>query len=185
MRHHAIIVTSWDEEAITRAWAESRRSGCDVSDIVLGAMNGYRSFLVVPDGSKEGWEHSDIGDANRARLIDWLDAQREVDGSSRFDWVEVQYGDDNGDNRVLRTDDSERPLSESAIAVFETYSVGLCCASVCTNLSNDEATRRLNLAHPTGIAPWELSSDATFASGQPHPNQCEQRDDCRHLLFTC
>jgi hypothetical protein len=78
-------------------------------------------------------------------------------------------------------------MTETALDdFFQVYAIGLACASVCTNFSLEETTRRLNEKYPTGIhSRWAMSSDKTFASGQPNPNQCEDRADCRHVLFNC
>jgi hypothetical protein len=71
-------------------------------------INGYWSFAVFPDGSKEGWEASTEGDTGRAAFIAWLDAQRYSDGSSPFNWVEVQYGDDEEITEVTAHSDEKR-----------------------------------------------------------------------------
>lgn len=72
------------------------------------------------------------------------------------------------------------------VIYFEAYSVGLCAASVCTNLPADEVAAEMNRQHPTGIASkWELSKDPTFRTGQPNPNPCEDRRDCKHYLLCC
>jgi hypothetical protein len=102
MRHHAIIVTSFDADLVTQAHAKATGLGMLVTNITRDSVNGYQSFLAAPDGSKEGWDESDAGDARRAEFIDWLDSRRYEDDSTSIDWVEVQYGDDNGDNKVLR-----------------------------------------------------------------------------------
>ena len=69
--------------------------------------------------------------------------------------------------------------------VFEVYSVGFVCASVCTTLSIEEATRRLNIEHSTGVGPWHLSADPTFASGSPNPSPCDRGGESKHFLFNC
>jgi hypothetical protein len=95
MLHHAIVVTSWDVEKIYRAHNAAREFGNLVSDIVAGATNGYLSFFVAPDGSKEGWGASDEGDQRRAAFVNWLDNERDEDGSSSLKWAElVVNGDD-------------------------------------------------------------------------------------------
>lgn len=69
---------------------------------------------------------------------------------------------------------------------FEAYAVGVCTASVCTCLDDEDATAWLNELFPTGIAPWEIAEDATFRTGQPHPCPCEKSPDThRHVLFHC
>lgn len=108
MRHHAIIVTSWDEALLKTAHSEALNVFGDgaVSPLLAEGVNGDRTFLVGPDGSKEGWPESDQGDTRRARFVDWLRAQTDdEDGSSTLCWVEVQYGDDDGDTRIVRHSD--------------------------------------------------------------------------------
>ena len=107
MCHHAIIVTSWDERSIVAA----HKKACElfgnknflgtisyITEITPGAINGYRSFLIPPDGSKEGWEHSYCGDIARNRFTRWLDSQKD----NYCEYVEVQFGDENGNNRLLK-----------------------------------------------------------------------------------
>lgn len=95
MRHHAIIVTCWDrdrlEVAQDKGIAVFGRFG--VSDIIESRVNGYCSFLVPPDGSKEGWEDSEHGDNKRAEFVQWL---RTDPIGEYFEWAEVMYGDDDG-----------------------------------------------------------------------------------------
>lgn len=64
------------------------------------------------------------------------------------------------------------------------YGTGLCYASVCTNVPDDEATSKLNASHPTGVSPWAISAES-FAAGEPNPTPCPDRSDCRHILFDC
>jgi hypothetical protein len=93
IRHHAIVVTSWSEKIV--AVAEKAR---ELRLQVLGpsdkAINGYRSILVCPDGSKEWWPDSDAGDERRAQFIDFLKTLRYEDFSSAMEWVEMSYGAD-------------------------------------------------------------------------------------------
>lgn len=109
MRHHAIIATSWDEKHLLPAHVKARDlfegTKAYVSEITPPAQNGYVSFFVAPDGSKEGWADSDIAEAARDAFVFWLEQQRYEDHSSWLDWVEVQFGDDEGDTRVMRGDD--------------------------------------------------------------------------------
>jgi hypothetical protein len=68
-----------------------------VSPIIDGVVNNERSFYIAWDGSKEGWDESDRGDEARAEFVAWLRAQAYEDGSSPLDWVELQYGGDDGE----------------------------------------------------------------------------------------
>jgi hypothetical protein len=107
MVHHAIIVTGHNN-AVAKAHGVALDIFDDmVTPIVTSRTNGYLSFMVAPDGSKAGWGESDDGDRRRERFVAYLDQQRYEDYSSPLDWVEVQYGDDEGDTRIV--DDSDAP----------------------------------------------------------------------------
>lgn len=107
IRHHAIIVTSWKQNKIE----EAHRVACDifpvVSEITKNIVNHYMSFFIPPDGSKEGWDESEIGNKRRDKFITWLDKQRWGDGSTCLGWVEIQYEDDDGVNKITRNSDEE------------------------------------------------------------------------------
>lgn len=116
MRHHAIIVTSFDEKRLKRAHRKLKaiiKSHNDdsalqvsmaVTPISKGTVNGYASFMLAPDGSKEGWPQSDRGNVVRNEFVTWLNEQAFDDGSNCLTYVEVQFGDDDGRNKVLRSD---------------------------------------------------------------------------------
>jgi hypothetical protein len=91
--HHAIVVSSYMEDLIRRAHLKAESLGCNCTDVTREGVNGWASFLVAPDGSKEGWPDSDEGDARRDSFISWLDAQRYEDGSTSLYWVEVSFGE--------------------------------------------------------------------------------------------
>lgn len=69
---------------------------------------------------------------------------------------------------------------------FTAYAVGVCYASVCTSLSDAEATAWLNTQHPTGIAsPWSIAREE-FHNGDPNGRPCDRHPEThRHLLFAC
>ena len=70
---------------------------------------------------------------------------------------------------------------------FTVYGQGLCCASVCTSLSPEDAAQRLNTTHPTGIdSKWELSEDEYFADKvNKNGCQCPDYPENKHYLFVC
>lgn len=92
--HHAIVVTTWKPELLVEAHRKAEEFGCAVSSIVVSPINGYRSFLVAPDGSKEGWSDSDRGDEQRDKFIAWMNSKAYDDGSNALRWAEVFYGED-------------------------------------------------------------------------------------------
>ncbi len=62
-----------------------------VSPLSPKGVNGYQSFFIPPDGSKERWDASDEGNRRRDEFIKWLKSRKAL-----VDWVEVQFGDDKG-----------------------------------------------------------------------------------------
>lgn len=94
VRHHAIVVTSWDERRIR----EAHKRAPNPTQPVESTVNGYWTFLVAPDGSKSGWGESDTGDEERAKFKAWLREREQEDAG--LEWVEVEYGLDDGAARV-------------------------------------------------------------------------------------
>lgn len=96
MRHHAIIVSSCADDGIKRAYGLAKELFGDlVTNIVGPVINGYSSFAVLPDGSKEFWADSDSYDLKRAELISglkdcWL-----------VEWVELSFADEDGPAKIL------------------------------------------------------------------------------------
>lgn len=125
MRHHGILVTTFDEKLAATAHAKATEIFGDlVTPLVEARVNGYvsfavlpLSFAVLPDGSKEGWPDSDKGDQQRETFRDWLNTQREEDRSSCIDWVEVQYGDDEHETCII--DDSDAVYREGPPVVVD------------------------------------------------------------------
>ncbi len=93
--HDAIVVTAFRDKDIRAAYAMATSIGLDVSEPVASKMNGYRSILIAPDGSKEWWPDSDEGDRRRAQMIAWLET---CHGNSEIDvflqFAAVRYGSD-------------------------------------------------------------------------------------------
>lgn len=88
IHHHAILVTGWDE-SLDKAHQKAVEIFPWVSGISPEGRNGYRTFFIPPDGSKEGWEDSDKGDVRRKAFFKFLGEQK------RFfvEAVEVGYGE--------------------------------------------------------------------------------------------
>ena len=101
IRHNAIVVTSWADKAIEAAADFADDLGLQVIGPSEKKMNCYRSLLICPDGSKEGWEESRHSDSLRHAFRLWLNAQRYEDGSSPIEWVEVAYGSDDANAEIV------------------------------------------------------------------------------------
>jgi len=108
MRHHAIVVTGWREEDVMAAHQKACELFGDqnflgrishITEITPEATNGYRSFMISPDGSKEWWVTSNRGDASRDLFINWLSSNEDI----YCNYAEVQFADEEGDNKLLRS----------------------------------------------------------------------------------
>lgn len=103
MCHHAIIVTTWKKEHIESAFKKAKLLFDErVTDIIMGVCNEYYTFLIGPDGSKEGWEESNTGDSLRDEFCHWV-----VDNNLYLTVSVVQYGDDGGDNNIRMVEGME------------------------------------------------------------------------------
>lgn len=104
-RHHGMIVTSWREESIEDAHAKAEslfaNTPAHVTPISPPAVNGYRSFAVLPDGSKEGWGESDRADEAREAFKAYLFDMKSK--GSWCDWVLVNFPGDERDYLTVRT----------------------------------------------------------------------------------
>lgn len=116
MEHHAILLTSWHDEHIKTARAKAveilescfkadpvaKDGGQLVSPVVSGLVNSQYSFFIAPDGSKEGWETSNIGDQARRLLMEWLD-----NSGLYIEYALVRFGGDGECGEVMRTNYSK------------------------------------------------------------------------------
>jgi hypothetical protein len=89
--HDAIIVTAFRKPDAETALAKARSLEIPTSDLVASAINGYYTFLIAPDGSKEGWADSDKFDKLRAQWIEW--AGKQYAENVFLDWIYVRYGE--------------------------------------------------------------------------------------------
>jgi len=79
----------------------------------------------------------------------------------------------------------------SDIPDFEIMGSGMVYVSVCTRLSDEDTTKRVNEEMNIDVPDrakmeWKISSDKTFASGEPNPCKCQKWPEThRHILYTC
>lgn len=96
INHNAVIATTWSDDKADelQKWIDNLEE-TERSLIVRSGswVNGYNSFAVMPDGSKESWDESDAGDNFRFRVMERLLLDNYDDGSSPWDWVEVGFGE--------------------------------------------------------------------------------------------
>lgn len=122
IRHQATIAIVWDDdvaaiaaiEALRGEMADRRPADSPADNVARDAplnapncivgpvkgINGYVSYAFLPDGSKDGWESSNVADKFRERFI-------QAAQKARFPNIAtIQLGGDDGETRVLFTTDS-------------------------------------------------------------------------------
>ena len=111
IQHHAIIVTSNDKESLGlvrnevlrlyKSNMEAKNSSQLVGPIIDSLINKFCSFLIAPDGSKEGYDASEDGNRIRKKIVEFLNSIAEADGSNTIKFVEVEFGNDERTARVV------------------------------------------------------------------------------------
>jgi len=116
MKHNAIVVTNWNNEELKRAHDKAieifdakfdkeplgKKGSSIISPIIGSIINSQTSFFIAPDGSKEGWTHSDIGDEARKEFLDWL-----LTNNNFSDYAEIAFGGDYDEAYIIRHKESD------------------------------------------------------------------------------
>lgn len=91
MQHHAVIATTPFRDTFKEVWKRTKELD---GHFVKGKlqMSGYRTIVLMPDGSKEGWLASDAGDDARDAFISLLESYV-LDGGNYWEYVEVSFGE--------------------------------------------------------------------------------------------
>ncbi|MCZ6655585.1 MAG: hypothetical protein O7D91_21460 [Planctomycetota bacterium] len=94
INHNAVIaVTSMSHIAHEmHVWIRQQNPE-DCFALSPAQVNDTTSFILWPDGSKEGWQESDDGDDLRSKFIRRIAEDDYSDGSSPWAWVEVGFGE--------------------------------------------------------------------------------------------
>lgn len=101
IKHHAIVVTSDSKEKANMAHKKAKELFKEtVSELISSEYNGYYSFFIAPDGSKEGWPESEKADLRRKQFNDWVNLQAYEDGSNQIRFCEMFYGEMNGLSKI-------------------------------------------------------------------------------------
>lgn len=95
IRHHAMIITDCDLEKIRDIHRFATLCSLNPTSIMKSPVNGYRTFFIPPDGSKEGWETSNEADEERKRFKQFIRKRHPY-----CDWTEISYGGDDGHSQV-------------------------------------------------------------------------------------
>lgn len=102
INHNAVIATTFSESEKDKikVWIDTLKettiTGRDPKTLFLfgeGIVNSYYTVVLIPDGSKEYWPDSEMGDKLRKQFIEKLKESNYSDGSSPWSWIEVGFGE--------------------------------------------------------------------------------------------
>jgi hypothetical protein len=98
INHTALILTSSFVEKITIAHDRAVHVfGALATPMIPYVVNGGMSFMIAPDGSKEGWVPSDNRDKDQAAFVNWVnDTFNDIEEGHRnqfIEMVEVSFGE--------------------------------------------------------------------------------------------
>jgi hypothetical protein len=86
--HNAIVITSSETNELAAVWNKAvELFGPLASPVIKSSCNGYFSFFIAPDGSKEGWPESDDMNQRRAALCKFISA------CTHIKYVDVGFGE--------------------------------------------------------------------------------------------
>jgi hypothetical protein len=92
IQHNVIVATTWDAKLAVKF--EFYLAALDIPWVKsVAPWNGYITFFVGPDGSKEGWAESNNADTTRNKIVARLAEDNYEDDSSPWDWIEIGYGE--------------------------------------------------------------------------------------------
>jgi putative hemolysin len=100
--HHYIVATTFTKPMATPLYEYCKQLGCSVT-IQESKINGDYTICVGPDGSKSGWEESDVGDQQRKAIKQWLKGQDFEDGSNPYCWVELSMSSDDKEAKIVES----------------------------------------------------------------------------------
>lgn len=95
IKHNAIICTNYLEgPELEKAHEYAKELKLNVSEIIDSHINGFQSFFIAPDGSKEGWQTSDEFDEKRKKFKEYLRSRSLSLRSGYIHWIEIKFGGD-------------------------------------------------------------------------------------------
>ena len=96
IQHKAMLVTSCDLKQLKKAHTKALKlfDKSNVTKITGCGMNGYKTFVIVPCGSKLEWPEDVEHDESMAKFKEYCDDKFTYeDGSSAISRVLVNYGE--------------------------------------------------------------------------------------------
>lgn len=107
IRNECIVISDCSEQEVLTAHIIAteiyNQKGCGslVSPIQRHLTNGGAAFWIIPDGSKEGWHHSNIADEAREEFLN------QHLRKSSLNWAHIILGGDDGRYEVISSPNTE------------------------------------------------------------------------------
>lgn len=116
IRHNALIVIGdgYEEayQKFNQVYEKAKELfGPLVTNVIHTEVNNYFSFMIAPDGSKEGWDLSDHYDEKRKQLSDYIDSLAYDDGSNAIQFADIAL-DECYEVEINRTNKDEGEVFE-------------------------------------------------------------------------
>ena len=111
IKHHAIVVTSNEKDKIElvrkksieiyEVFMETKNGKALVGQMTIGLINNFYSFMIAPDGSKEGYDTSEDGDIAREKICSFIESLKDINGINPVNYIEVCFGSDDGTAKII------------------------------------------------------------------------------------
>ncbi len=97
INHDCLIITTYASDEFNRLklWIDTHvtESECNLITFFDSPYNGYKNIIVMPSGSKVGWDEYVEAENLIDKLILVINSLEYCDHSSPFAWVKVGYGE--------------------------------------------------------------------------------------------
>lgn len=108
--HITMIVTSFDEKKLARTRNKALKllKKQNITKIIGEGINGYKSFVIVPNGSQRDWPQDQEHREGITKLQEWIDELMPFeDGSTSVKYVITEFGE----NGLQSTDNKGNDLN--------------------------------------------------------------------------
>ena len=102
IKHHAIIVTGHSSLQMKKVHKRAKSIFGELASSICNQNGSYKSFLIAPDGGKEGRDRSNDGDRKREEFLRWLSDKIWVE-NFYVNYCVVVYGCDAQDSWIEKS----------------------------------------------------------------------------------
>jgi len=92
--HQAIIVICSNGELAKEVHKKAVEMYPYTTELLVTKVNAYYSFMLGPDGSKEGWKDSNEGEKLREEFVEYLKHMNIVLNKWGLQWCAINFPED-------------------------------------------------------------------------------------------